>query len=141
MFPFGRQGINQKRGGKILLLKFKDNNQSYRGDNYWDIPGGRIKRGDTLEKTLSREVLEETGITKITSFTHLITTLFPEVRIKAAPNDVGLILTVYICEVDEMPVKLSEEHMEAGWFEPQEASKLLAKASFPQELIDKIASL
>jgi len=41
------------RNGKILLLK---------NDQGWDLPGGHIKRNETLTQGLHREVFEETGL-------------------------------------------------------------------------------
>ncbi len=45
------------RDGKVLVLK-----QHVLGRDVWDLPGGRIKHGETPEESLEREVLEETGI-------------------------------------------------------------------------------
>ncbi len=46
------------RNGKILLVK--------RGhppaEDFWAIPGGAVKLGESLEEAAEREVLEETGI-------------------------------------------------------------------------------
>lgn len=41
--------------GEILLLKGHD--------GVWDLPGGHMEIGESLEETASREVLEETGLT------------------------------------------------------------------------------
>jgi len=41
------------RNGKILLLK---------NDKGWDLPGGHIKRNESLTQGLKREVFEETGV-------------------------------------------------------------------------------
>jgi len=41
--------------GRILLILRTDN-------NYWSIPGGGIKPGETIKQAAVREVKEETGI-------------------------------------------------------------------------------
>jgi 8-oxo-dGTP pyrophosphatase MutT (NUDIX family) len=41
--------------GHILLILRTDN-------NYWSIPGGGVKPGESIKEAAAREVLEETGI-------------------------------------------------------------------------------
>lgn len=41
--------------GELLLLQ--------RPDGKWDLPGGHMEAGESLEQTASRELLEETGFT------------------------------------------------------------------------------
>ncbi|NDE62928.1 MAG: NUDIX domain-containing protein [Chlamydiae bacterium] len=47
-----------EQDGKVLLVK--KSRGPYEG--MWDLPGGRPIHGETILETLSREVLEETGI-------------------------------------------------------------------------------
>ncbi len=41
--------------GKVLITRSE-------GDTLWDLPGGRINEGESLEEAISREVKEELGI-------------------------------------------------------------------------------
>ncbi len=51
--------VNNK--GKILITKRFDPNIT-KAHMLWDFPGGKNEFGETLEKTLKREILEETGL-------------------------------------------------------------------------------
>lgn len=42
--------------GKVLLVK-----THYRSDT-WELPGGQVEEGESLEKALEREIYEETGV-------------------------------------------------------------------------------
>lgn len=43
---------------RVLLVKRKDPPSQ----NLWAIPGGKVQPGETLEESVKREILEETGI-------------------------------------------------------------------------------
>lgn len=43
--------------GKLLLV-----NQRVSANRSWSLPGGRLEHGETLEKGIVRELLEETGL-------------------------------------------------------------------------------
>jgi len=53
LFGISIRGVMIKKG-KVLLV-----NEDYEG--VWETPGGRMKHDETLEDTLRRELLEETG--------------------------------------------------------------------------------
>lgn len=64
-----------------------------------------------------------------------------KIRIPQGDDSVGLILGAYTCEIPENnEIKLSEEHIEANWFTPLEASKLL-ELKYPTEFTEKIKEL
>lgn len=141
-FHLGIKAIIRNGEGEILLLKTNPKQlKGYSGEPYWDIPGGRIHKNDTVEGTLKREVEEETGITSIKSFKPFSMVLSNNIRIPVDNDTVGLILSSYLCDVGNASnIKISDEHTEFGWFSPQEAENLLA-VKYPKEFVDKISEL
>ena len=142
IFHLGIKALIKNKEDKLLLLKV--NPAMLKGKTqkpYWDIPGGRIKKGDSVEDTLKREVHEETGIENIKSFIPFNMVL-SKIRIPMNDNtDVGLILGAYICEVDDVErIKISEEHIQAEWFSPLEASKLLT-VKYPDDFCKMLQKL
>jgi 8-oxo-dGTP pyrophosphatase MutT (NUDIX family) len=45
-----------------VLLGLRKGQPSKIYPNHWDLPGGRIESGESVEKALVREFLEETGL-------------------------------------------------------------------------------
>lgn len=126
--------FNPKR--KLLLLERNHPQKII----YWDIPGGRMHRGESLIETLRREVKEETGFKSIQQITPL-TMIHTEIRIPLSSGDVGLIFSIFCCHLSTCsdPI-LSEEHQNFGWFTPNEAAKKL-KSHYPQHFIEKLNNL
>ncbi|TSC75411.1 MAG: 7,8-dihydro-8-oxoguanine triphosphatase [Parcubacteria group bacterium Gr01-1014_33] len=141
IFHLGIKAVIRNKDGEILLLKVNPAKlKGWDGEPYWDIPGGRIKRGDTIEETLTREVEEETGITSIASFTPFMLALSP-LRIPIKDSDVGLILSIYICEIDPREeIRLSKEHTEYMWTSLAKAAHLLS-FKYPAECTEKVRGL
>lgn len=44
---------------KVVVTKYKEGNKKF---GYYDIPGGKIEKGETSEQTAIREMQEETGL-------------------------------------------------------------------------------
>lgn len=49
--------IAENKKGEILLVKRKDNPKK----GFWDVPGGFVEIGETLEESFIREIREELG--------------------------------------------------------------------------------
>ena len=70
----------------------------------WWFPGGRIRKGETLEETLIREVKEETGLQLIESkLVNVYSRIFNE------RHDITI---AYICKCKKDKITLNNEHSE-----------------------------
>lgn len=137
-FHLGIKALITNNKSEILLLRVnKDALKNFNDEPYWDIPGGRVQKGDSIGETLRREVKEETGIDDVKDFHHL-GMVISKIRIPVGDGDVGLILSIYKCDVSDISkIDLSEEHVESRWFSPEEAAHLL-EVKYPKEFIDKV---
>jgi 8-oxo-dGTP pyrophosphatase MutT (NUDIX family) len=146
IFHLGVKALIRNKVGEILILqvnpaKLKPGG-GWSGGAYFDVPGGRVKKGSQIEETLFAEIEEETGIRSVDSL-ELISTVLSNLRIPVDGGEVGLILSVYLCRVDEESLKdirLSDEHIEYKWVEPKEASRLL-RDKYPRTFTEKVATL
>ena len=140
LFNLGIKALIQNANGQILLLKpnpaqFTSTSES----SEWDLPGGRIHRASTIEKTLKREVKEETGIDNV-EIKQLIGSTLVNRRIGTGEASVGLILFIYECTVPNTPeINLSDEHLNFKWFSKEEAENHLSKI-FPIHFIERLRS-
>lgn len=137
-FHLGIKALIKNAKGEILLLKVNPEAlKNFHGEPYWDIPGGRVRKGKSIEDTLIREVKEETGINSISNIKRLDMVL-SNIRIPMGNDTVGLILAVYECSIpDNITIRLSKEHIEFGWFSIQVTKQLLS-IKYPQDFIEKI---
>ena len=50
-----------RRANRVLVLRRSADSPQFAG--LWDLPGGSVDRGESLEEALRREIREETGFT------------------------------------------------------------------------------
>lgn len=118
---------------KFLLLKWDRSKWEEINPIRWDLPWGRVDTWENVLDTLSREIREETGITNIKIWKHLDMTISP-MRIR----EYGLILSIYIVHLlEESKIILSDEHIDYGRFEKDEALKLL-EIKYPKEFLEEM---
>ena len=121
---------------KILLLKKQHPIKA----PYWDLPGGRLQKGETLLDTLYREVEEETGF-KILDGEVPFDTIVTNIRIPTIHGEVGLILSIYRCNIKSSFVpQLSSEHTDFAWFSFSETAQQI-RDQYPVSMIEKIARM
>ena len=135
-FHLGAKVLLQNSEGRLLLLE----KQHPRKGPFWELPGGRIQKGESLMQALQREIEEETGFKGIEAampFDMILT----NIRISTSKGEVGLILSVYHCVIPcSFTPRLSSEHTNFGWFSVSESAELV-KPQYPKAFIEKIARM
>lgn len=98
--------------GKILLIKRKEV-EIFEG--FWDVPGGKLEKEDSLYEGIAREIKEEVGL-KLTKVLLILSTTKFEGDKEDYPT---IIRNIYLCNaVGE--INLSKEHSEYKWVKPED---------------------
>ena len=105
--------VTNRAQDKILLAKHAD-------DEDFILFAGYVKKGETAERTVPREIKEELGI-------NVVKTKYMSSRYHD-PKDILMLNFIVIVE-DNQPIKLNEEIAEARWCTPEEALKLIRKGT------------
>ncbi|OGY46054.1 MAG: hypothetical protein A2744_04030 [Candidatus Buchananbacteria bacterium RIFCSPHIGHO2_01_FULL_44_11] len=100
------------KGLRYLLL--------HHGGEYWNFPKGRQVAGETELATALRELKEETGIEQVNLIKDFRfeydydfdTTVQNGVKEKVYKHAI-----FFLVEVNESEVKISDEHLDFGWFD------------------------
>ncbi len=100
--------VLQRADGAVLLLE--------NVDGRWNLPGGRLERGETWLAGLQREIFEETGICSF-ALTGLLT-VYQRMSRRTQQPVYGV---VFRGTTDESGVVLSEEHRSYRWIESVDA--------------------
>lgn len=58
--PFVKALVLEPRGGRFLLQRRSKAGDPYEG--FWELPGGKMRQGETVEAALRRELREEAGL-------------------------------------------------------------------------------
>ena len=107
--------------GKILLLKVRS--KSSHDANKWEIPGGKVKKGEFFDEALRREYLEETGLKIIIeSLYNVIQNNYTACKTNEKIKSIQLIMKV---TADSDGVTISEEHDDYKWFTKEEVFQLI----------------
>lgn len=133
-FHLGVKALIFNEKNKMLLLERHHPSKKM----YWDIPGGRLLKGESQMETLIREIKEETGFEKISDI-RPITMLLTNIRVPTHEGDVGLVFSIFYCKILGMadPI-LSDEHVGFDWLDPKEAVRKLS-TQYPTEFLENLA--
>lgn len=118
---FGQKAFIIDSSGKVLIVK-RSKADLY--GNMWDVPWGKLEQEDSLFEAIAREIKEETGL-ELTNIISIITSS----KFSGSMSDRPFIFrNIYLCKA-EGHIKLSDEHSEYKWVDPQE----LFKFEFPPD--------
>ena len=97
---------------KILLLKVRS--KSCHDAEKWEIPGGKVKKGEFFDQALKREFMEETGLEiNIDTLYNVVQNNYTACKSNEEIKSIQLIMNVSSTTDN---VKISEEHDDYGWF-------------------------
>jgi 8-oxo-dGTP diphosphatase len=110
--------------GKILLLRRSETDD--RRPLQWDLPGGMMDDGETLEQGAVREVEEESGVEIISQ--PLV--VFSKAEVASWDDQNGhhgrnVIRIYFVAHVESPEITLSYEHDQSEWVTFEEAFNLI----------------
>ena len=119
--------------GHVLMVR------THKWSDFWGIPGGKTKFGESSEAALQREIREETGL-EVDDVRFVL--VQDCIHSREFYRDAHFVLLNYTCRcVGDPDVRLNEEAQEFRWVKPEEAlpmklnepTRILLKAILDQE--------
>lgn len=98
--------------GKVLLLRRQ---RTAHGAGAWCLPGGKVIFGDTVDRTVTKELMEETGLT-----CNRARFLFYQDSLPSAPDGMHYVNLYFEC-VCSGAVMLNPESSTHAWVGPTDA--------------------
>lgn len=109
-----------KKDDKLLLLQRPS--KSSHDNGRWELPGGKIKKGEFFDEGLRREVKEETGLDiKILGFFEAVEDNFTACKNHEVIKSVNVGMHSVL---EDREIQLSREHRDYGWFTKEELISL-----------------
>lgn len=106
-----------RKNGRYLVLKRSEQEKAFPGA--WCFPGGKIEGNDTVEKTLSNELIEEAGLALTSVGLMVRDTAF------VRPDNQTVKVFTYLCDVKDGGIVLEHgSFTEAKWILPDELEKM-----------------
>jgi len=112
IFLLSLKAILINSGGSCLLLRRSEASKNNGGK--WDLPGGKIDKGETFDVALVREIKEETGLSNIRLSRPFETSL------SELPDHRQVVYILMLVDVLSGSVHLSNEHDQFKWVSPSD---------------------
>ena len=112
----GACAIIRNSKGEILLGKREENSITY--PDFWGLPGGIIEYGETIEKTIRRELKEELGVES-----RFLKQGKVSMNLPSKARGIQYLSLVTYCSITGKP-KPGDETSEVKWFKPKEIKNM-----------------
>lgn len=121
--------IIELKGTEKILIGKRDTHEVNHGT--WEMIYGRIDHHEELAIALKREVFEETGISdlKIKKLNRIWHIYRGNKHV-----DTEVYGFTFVCETEEKNPKMSEEHSEFMWIEPEKALEMMTVVGIKKDL-------
>lgn len=121
-FPVSVKGICVV-DGRVILLK------NERGE--WDLPGGKLDKGESVEAALQREIQEELGV-QVSAMELL------SVFNMLVSNRINVLIVLYHCQVEALStdLKISQESFDMGTFNRAELQNIALNGVYLQQIYE-----
>jgi 8-oxo-dGTP pyrophosphatase MutT (NUDIX family) len=118
-YPVSVKGVVVREGRVLLLRNERDE---------WELPGGKLDRGEDPEACVVREIREEAGW-------HAVVTGLLDVWVYRVRPGLDVLIVTYACATGSTtaPVR-SAEHRSIGLFTPAEAATLPMPAGYRRSI-------
>ena len=100
--------------GKVLVIRESSQYKDGSKKGGYDLPGGRMRPGEAFDKSLLREVEEETGLTIKIGQPFFVNESWPVVR----GEQWQIVRIFFRCIASSSKVVLSEDHDDFQWIDP-----------------------
>lgn len=112
------------RDDKVLVLKTAKSGR-------WELPGGRMDFGETVEQAFKREMREELGFKKVKPGKFINIWSFTSIR---GMFNHHFVILDFVISTNETDIKLSFEHTEYRWAGEKEIGKLYMRSGHKESL-------
>lgn len=99
------------RDGKMLLLQESTEYKDGTNAGKWDVPGGRVDKGQHFAESLAREIQEECGLSLKSYKPVHVDEWRPTVR----GEEWQIVGIYFLCEVEPGEAVLSKDHTAFDW--------------------------
>lgn len=105
----------ENKNGEILILKESKNYVDGSNEDYFDVVGGRVEKGQNFKESLIREIKEEMSLDVEINEPFMVDEWRPKVK-----NEEWQVIGIYFkCELKNGEVKLSKDHKNFKWINPK----------------------